>query len=196
MSKLSVAVKSDVVKKTVYDKLVAKVNNDASGFVLKTNDNTDKTELENKILDVSNFVKKAKLIEIENKISDVSSLATKTALTVVVVKNQTLTLKLQKLKINLLTIIMTNILQANLITKTDFEAKLWRINRKITENKTENVLVKNELNKLKTFDSSYIVGKSHFEEDGTQNYLVFQPLNKYFKVITNTDYVSSWKSIG
>ena len=35
-----------------------------------------------------------------------------------------------------------------------------------------------------------------FEEDGTQNYLVFQPINKYFKVITNTDYVSSWKSKG
>ena len=40
------------------------------------------------------------------------------------------------------------------------------------------------------------MAKSHFEEDGTQNYLVFQPLNKYFKVITNTDYVSSWKSKG
>ena len=39
-------------------------------------------------------------------------------------------------------------------------------------------------------------GKSHFEEDGTQNYLVFQPLDKHFKVITNTDYVSSWKSKG
>ena len=38
--------------------------------------------------------------------------------------------------------------------------------------------------------------KSHFEEDGTQNYLAFQPLNKYFKVITNTDYVSAWKSKG
>ena len=30
--------------------------------------------------------------------------------------------------------------------------------------------------------------------DGTLNYLVFQPLYNYFKVITNTDYVSSWKS--
>ena len=38
--------------------------------------------------------------------------------------------------------------------------------------------------------------KSHFEKDGTQNYLVFQPINKYFKVITNTDYISSWKSKG
>ena len=52
------------------------------------------------------------------------------------------------------------------------------------------------MNKLKTSDSSYFIGKSHFEEDGTQNYLVFQPINKYFKVITNTDYISSWKSKG
>ena len=52
------------------------------------------------------------------------------------------------------------------------------------------------LKKLKTFDSSYFIGKSHFEEDDTQNYLVFQPINRYFKVIANTDYVSSWKSKG
>ena len=69
------------------------------------------------------------------------------------------------------------------------------LTEKITENKTGYLLAKNELNKLKTFDSSYFIGKSHFE-DGTQNYLVFQPINKYFKVITNTDYVSSWKSKG
>ena len=43
---------------------------------------------------------------------------------------------------------------------------------------------------------SYFRSKSHFDEDGTQNYLVFQPINKYFKVITSTDYVSSWKSKG
>ena len=68
----------------MYDKLVAKVNNiDTSDFVLKTKYQTDKTELENKIPDVSNLVKKAKLTELENKIPDVSSLATKTALTAV-----------------------------------------------------------------------------------------------------------------
>ena len=51
MSKLSDAVKNDVVKKTVYDKLVAKGNDiDTSGFVLKTKYNTDKTELEKKFL--------------------------------------------------------------------------------------------------------------------------------------------------
>ena len=49
MSKLSDVVKSGVVKKTVYDKLVAKINNiDASDFVLKTKYNTDKTELKKK----------------------------------------------------------------------------------------------------------------------------------------------------
>ena len=52
------------------------------------------------------------------------------------------------------------------------------------------------MNKLKTFDLSYFIGKSHFEEDDTQYYLVFQPINKCFKVITNTDYISSWKSKG
>ena len=58
-------------------------------------------------------------------------------------------------------------------TKTDFDAKLLSLNRKITSNKTKHVLVANELNQLKTFDSGYFIGKSHFEEDGVQNYLVF-----------------------
>ena len=59
LSKLSDVVKNDVVKKDVYDKLVAKVNNiDTSDFVLKTNYQTDKTELEKKIPDTSDLVKK------------------------------------------------------------------------------------------------------------------------------------------
>ena len=88
--------------------------------------------------------------------------------------------------------------QANLITKTDFDAKLSSLNRKITSNKSKHLLVENELNKLKTFDSGYFIGKSHFEEDGTQNYLVFQPIIRYFKINTIgvTDYVLSWQSKG
>ena len=67
-SKLSDVVKNDVVKKTVYDKLVAKVDNiDTSDFVLNTKYQTDKTELENKISDVINLVKKTKLTELGNK---------------------------------------------------------------------------------------------------------------------------------
>ena len=83
-----------------------------------------------------------------------------------------------------------------MITKTDFDATLLSLNRKITANKSKNLRVENELKKLKPFDSSYFIGKSHFEENSTQKYLVFQPLNKYFKVIANTYYVSSWKSKG
>ena len=49
-----------------------------------------------------------------------------------------------------------------MITKTDFDAKLSSLNRKITANKSKNLLVENELKKLKTFDSSYFIGRSHF----------------------------------
>ena len=52
------------------------------------------------------------------------------------------------------------------------------------------------MNKLKTFDSSDFIGNIHFEEDGVQNYSVFQPIRRYFKIIANTRYISSWKSKG
>ena len=49
-SKLSNVVNNKVVKKIVYDKLVAEVNNvNASGFVLKAKYYTDKSNLEKKI---------------------------------------------------------------------------------------------------------------------------------------------------
>ena len=83
-----------------------------------------------------------------------------------------------------------------MITKTDFDAKLLSLNRETTQNKTKRLLAENELKKLKTFDLDYFIGKSHFEEDGNQNYVVFQPIVRYFKVISSTDYISSWKSKG
>ena len=62
--------------------MVAKVNNiGTNDFVLKTKYNTDKTEFEKKIPNVTDFVNEAKLTELERKISDISNLATKTALT-------------------------------------------------------------------------------------------------------------------
>ena len=52
LSKLSDVVKNDVVKKTVYNKLMTKVNNiDTTGLVLKTKYDTDKSDLEKKISD-------------------------------------------------------------------------------------------------------------------------------------------------
>ena len=33
-------------------------------------------------------------------------------------------------------------------------------------------------------------------EGGSQVYLIFQPVYRYFKMVTNTNYMSSWKSKG
>ena len=66
--------------------------------------------------------------------------------------------------------------QANLITKTDF-------NDFLNDN-----------------DLSYYHGKQYFDEgSGKQNYLVFLPIKKYFKlnlVVNAADYVLSWQSKG
>ena len=59
------------------------------------------------------------------------------------------------------------------------------------------MFVENELKKLETFDSVYFCGKSHFEDDGTQTWLVSQPIQRYFKAIiaSNRNFLS-WKSKG
>ena len=57
LSKLSDVVKNDVVKKTVHDKLVTKVNNINNSLATKT----ALTTVENKISSVSNLVKKNRL---------------------------------------------------------------------------------------------------------------------------------------
>ena len=80
--------------------------------------------------------------------------------------------------------------QANLVTKTDFDAKLQSLNKKINSNKTKHLLVENETKKLNNFDAAYFRGKNYFDNDGKQNYLVFQPVYKCFERAGNE--VSSW----
>ena len=64
------------------------------------------------------------------------------------------------------------------------------INKKITANKTKHFLNDNDL--------SYYRGKQYFDEgSGKQNYLVFLPMGKYFKlnsVVNTDDNVSLWQS--
>ena len=155
--------------------------------MLKTKYNTDKTELENKIPNVANFIKKAKLTEMENKIPDVSNLTTKTALTGVeneipdvsnLVNKKDYNTKVTEIEnkltyhnhdryidtqeFNKLTANFFNatIAQATLITKTDFDSKLSNLNRKITSNKSKYLLVENELIKLKSYFSlSYFIAR-------------------------------------
>ena len=95
----------------MYDKVVAKVYNiDTSDFVLKIKCHTDKTELERKIPDASNLVKKRKLNELKNKIPDVSDLATKTELTTVENKIPDV---------------------SSLVKKTDYNTKVKEIEKKL-----------------------------------------------------------------
>ena len=74
---------------------------------------------------------------------------------------------------------------------------MLNFNRKIVSNKTRHLIIENKLKKLKTFDSIYFCGKSYFEDDGTQNYLVFQTVGRYFKTLNaNDSNILSWKSKG
>ena len=70
--------------------------------------------------------------------------------------------------------------QVNVITK-------WKFYGKVIE-------VENNIKKLRTSDLSYFRGKNYFDEDGKENYLVFLPKSRYFRLIANTKHISSWKS--
>ena len=151
--------------KKLYDKLVAKVNSiDASGFVLKTKYDADKSDLEKEIPDTSGRNKKTdyntKITEIENTNSALATVEDKIPNIICLVKkNKSITQKLLKLKKNLRIIIMANILllqsleancrkfcckikQANLVTKTDFDDKLKSLNQKLTQIKQNMYLLK------------------------------------------------------
>ena len=152
----------------------------------KADQNTKIAEIEGKMSDISNLATKTALTAVENKIPSVSSLVKKTDYNTKVTEienklnNHNHDKYIATPEFNTLAADVFNarLAQANLITKTDFDDKLSSVNKEITKNKSKHLLVENEFKKLKTFDSSYFIGKSRFEDDGTQNYLVFQPLNK------------------
>ena len=113
---------------------------------------------------MTDFVKKANLTELENKIPDISNLATKTALTTVenkipsvssLVKKTDYDTKITEIEnklnnhnhdkyittpeFNTLAkdVFNARLARANLITKTDFDATLSSLNKKVTQNKTK-----------------------------------------------------------
>ena len=99
--------------------------------MFKTKYDTDKSELENKIPDTSNLVKKTdyntKITELENKIPDISNLATKTALTTVENKIPSV---------------------SNLVTKTDNNTKIIEIENKLTDHNHDKYITTPEFNTL------------------------------------------------
>ena len=129
------------------------------------------TAVENKIPDVSSLIKKTdyytKISEIGNKGNDHNH-------DKYITTSEFNTMEADVFKARLAA-------QTDFIRKPDFDSKLKEISDRVTKNKTKHLLVENELKKLQKFDVAYFRGKSHFEEDGTQNYLVFQPMYRYFK---------------
>ena len=177
---------SRLVKKTDYNAIITEIEGKIPNSGLATS--SALTAVENKMPNVSNLVKKTdcdtKINEIEKKVTNHNH------------DKYNTTPELNKLTAENFA---ARLAQANLITKIDLDNELRNLNRKINSNKMNYVVVENELKTLQTFDSSYFRGKSRFEEDGAQNYLVFQSMYRYFKKISgvgNGEYIYFWKSKG
>ena len=148
------------------------------------------TAVENKISNVSSLVKKTdyntKISEIEKKITD---------------HNHDKYITTPEFN-NLATgVFDARLARANLVTKIDFDFKLKKNSDRVTFNKTKHLLVETELKKLNTFDAVYYRGKNYFEENDTQNYLVFPGVYKYFEDVDVSKtlikfHANSWTSKG
>ena len=76
---------------------------------------------------------------------------------------------------------------SNLVKNSDLNTKLATPETK-AQLKTE----QDKIVELQVFDSIYFRVKNRFEDDGTQNYLVFQPDYEYFSKIANSDHLPVW----
>ena len=167
-SKLTDALKNNVVKKDVYngkieniEDIIPDITNLATKTTLNAKINEVKAEIpnitnltttraltavENKIPSVCNLVKKAdyntKTNEIEKKITDHNH--GKYITTPKFDKFAVETFDLRLKRVNLVS--KTDI--ANFVKKKDFDNKLLSLNKRINSNKTKHVLVENELNEL------------------------------------------------
>ena len=222
LAKLSNVVKNDVVKKTIYNTLKNKVDAiDTSKFVSRTKFTTDTNTLDDKIdkvekkipdisglatkssvtrliteqedytdkvkkkiPDISGLASKTELTAVENKIPDVSGLGTASALTAVENKMPDIT---------------------SLITKTDFDTKLKNISDRVTNNKSKDILLDNELKKLKTLvDSSEKIKLNDLQKEISfnrgffyylqQSYLVYEC--KIDSFIFDNKKILKWNSTG
>ena len=70
--------------------------------------------------------------------------------------------------------------QASLAINKDLDAVLSKMRKKIE--------------KLQIFYFSYFLGKSHFEDDGMENFFVLKPVFNYFKKAANSSEMAAWKS--
>ena len=187
---------STFVLKTKYDtdkRELEKKIPDTSGLVKTTDYNTIITEIEHEIPYVSSLATKTALTTVENKIPNVSSFVKKTDYNTKITEiekkltdcNHDKYITTPEFNTLASDVFNARLAQANLVSRTDFDNKVSCLNNKIAANKTKNGSIENELKELKTFDSIYFTGKSHLEEEDTQNYLVFHQIKRYFKGIVD-----------
>ena len=174
---------SAFVLKTKYDADKSEVGNkipNTSDLFKRTDCNTKITEIEGKIPDISSLATKTALTTVENKIPDVSSLVKKTDYNTKITEienklnnhNHDKFITTPEFNTLAADVFNARLKRANVVTKTDFDNSVSSLNSKIAANKTKNESVENEIKKLKTLDLSYFIGKSYFEEDGTQLFSV------------------------
>ena len=161
-------------------------------WLKKTDFNSKINEVEGKIPSISGLATNSALTAVENKIPDVSSLVKQTDYNTKIseienkINNHNHDKYITTPEFNTFP---ADVFKARLAAQTDlirnpkFKSKLRGISDRVTKNKTKYLLVENELKKIQKFDAAYFRGKSHSEEDGTQNYLVFEPMYRYFKRI-------------
>ena len=144
---------SEFVLKTKYDTDKSELENkipDTSGLVKKAAHNTKITKVEGKNPDISNLATKTALISVENKITSVNNLIKKTdygtRITGIVNKlnNHNNDKYIDTSELNKLAVDVFNarLAQANLITKTNFDAKLSSLNKKLLKIKQNIYLLK------------------------------------------------------
>ena len=199
LKKVNDVVDNEVVENIKFNTLKTKVNNlerkipDATTIIHINQYNTDKQNLEKKTGDVdkkvpytnglvTTIVLNTKLSEVENKIPNHDKYIT--------------TSEFNKLTAETFT---TRLKQAIFVTKTYFEKKLARFNRKITSSKTKYLEVEKKLNNLITKDYNFFLGRIYFtSNDGSQNIFVYQPTldSLELKKYKGADYILSWKSNG
>ena len=177
------------VLKTKYDTGKSELENkipDSTGPVKKTDFDTKIIEIEDKIPDVTHLATKTALTTVENKIPSASNLVNETHYNNKITEIEN---KLNKHnhdkyittpEFNTLAddIFNARLAQANLVLRTIFDNTVSSLDSKTETTKTVNTSLENLLKRLgKKLDLGYFIGKNYFEEDGRQNYLVFQLIN-------------------
>ena len=159
--------------------------------------------MEGKIPSITGLATNSALITIENKIPVISILVKTTDYNTAIseIDNKVSDHNHDKYvatpKINILAegVFNARLAQANLVTKIDFDTKLQSLDEKINSNKTKHLLLETGLKILEKFDATHFRVENYFDGDGTQNYLVFQPVYKYFERVGSESSPSKSKGL-